>query len=108
MSLYSVYVCEDFEVGNGILTIWEDKEVAKRHAGHEEQRAGNDQRNAQALFMGIEARRNEGPGLIKNEGQGQHEGHSPNSLRLSAFERDGSEQDIKQQAAEFCGQPVLS
>jgi hypothetical protein len=29
MSLYSVYVCEDFEVGNGILTIWEAKEVAK-------------------------------------------------------------------------------
>ena len=29
MSLYSVYVCEDFEVGNGILTIWDAKEVAK-------------------------------------------------------------------------------
>ena len=29
MSLYSVYICEDFEVGNGILTIWEAKEVAK-------------------------------------------------------------------------------
>ena len=29
MSKYSVYVCEDFEVGNGILTIWEAKEVAK-------------------------------------------------------------------------------
>ena len=29
MSLHSVYICEDFEVGNGILTIWDAKEVAK-------------------------------------------------------------------------------
>jgi hypothetical protein len=29
MSLHSVYICEDFEVGNGILTIWEAKEVGK-------------------------------------------------------------------------------
>jgi hypothetical protein len=29
MSLHSVYICEDFEIGNGILTIWEAKEVGK-------------------------------------------------------------------------------
>ena len=29
MSLHSVYTCEDFKVGNGILTIWEAKEVGK-------------------------------------------------------------------------------
>lgn len=28
-TFYPVYVCEDFEVGNGILTIWGAKQVAQ-------------------------------------------------------------------------------
>src|SRR5574337_957625 len=79
-------------LGVGILASMAIDPVADKHLGaldaahteghpqQEQEGAGDDQRQSQALFVPIQARGHEGPCLIKHDGQCQHEGGQQRDL----------------------------